>query len=79
MKNKPGRLDYRTPEKKPTHVAPPGVTFKPPLKPRRGLFVALLGVFAVWVGVLLTMYFVTVYPNRHHHEERGDAVKKPSP
>ena len=37
----------------------------PPLKPRRGLFVALLVIFVAWVVVLLGMYFKTVYPARH--------------
>ena len=36
-----------------------------PLKPRRGLFVLSLCVFAAWVGVLLWVYFTTVYPSRH--------------
>jgi hypothetical protein len=35
-----------------------------PLTPRPRLFVTLLVVFAVWVGVLVTMYFKTV---RSHH------------
>ena len=35
----------------------------PPLQPRRGLFIALLCVFALWVGVLLWMYFTkTTHP-----------------
>ncbi len=37
-----------------------------PLRARKKLFVALCGVFAIWVALLLTMYFVTVYPQRHH-------------
>lgn len=36
-----------------------------PLKPRRGLFVALCVVFALWMAVLLAMYFKSVYPLRH--------------
>ena len=38
---------------------------KPPLKPRRGLFVGLLVVFTIWVGILLYMFFTTVWPLRH--------------
>jgi hypothetical protein len=38
---------------------------KPPLKPRRGLFLGLLVVFAIWVGVLLYLFFTTVWPLRH--------------
>ena len=30
------------------------------MKPRKGLFVALMLVFAVWAGMLLTLYFTTV-------------------
>jgi len=36
-----------------------------PLKPRRGLFVLSLCAFAAWIGVLLWVYFTTVYPSRH--------------
>jgi hypothetical protein len=35
-----------------------------PLKPRPGLMVALLCVFAVWMGVLLWMYFTTTRPSQ---------------
>ena len=38
----------------------------PPLKPRRALFVFLSVLFGVWLIVLLTLYFATVYPQRHH-------------
>ena len=41
--------------------------FRPPLKPQPKLFVALLGVLGAWVGVLLTIYFVTVFPTRDRH------------
>ena len=62
--------DSRQTQKKPPQTAAPvGPTFKPPLKPRPGLFYAMLGLIGVWVGVLLTLYFVTVYPNRHHQVE----------
>lgn len=36
--------------------------FPPPLKPRKKLLIALAVAFAGWVGVLLTLYFTTVYP-----------------
>lgn len=36
-----------------------------PLKPLPTLFRVLLVGFAVWLGVLLTLYFKTVYPLRH--------------
>jgi hypothetical protein len=57
---------------------PAGPAFKPPLRPRPGLFYATLGMLGVWVGVLLTLYFVTVYPNRHHHVEPSVEEDKPS-
>lgn len=41
-------------------------TFLPPLKPVPKLFAALLVGFAIWLGVLLTLYFQTVYPLRRH-------------
>jgi hypothetical protein len=37
----------------------------PPLRPRRGLFIALLCVFALWVGVLVWMRFKTMQPIEH--------------
>ena len=33
---------------------------EPPLKPQKTLFVALLAIFVIWIGALLTMYFTTV-------------------
>ena len=53
-------LEYRSPEQaKPTPVvAPPRL-----LKPRRALFVAMLFVWAGWIGVLLWMYFRDVKPS----------------
>src|SRR5436309_4380947 len=39
----------------------PAVQFKPPLKPRRGLFLLLTAVFALWFGFLLYLYFKTEY------------------
>ena len=37
------------------------VHFLPPLRPRRGLFVALLIAFVVWIGFLMVLYFRTVH------------------
>jgi hypothetical protein len=50
---------------------PAGVEFNPPLKPHRGVFILLCVVLAVWVGVLLVMYFRTVYPQRHGGTGKG--------
>jgi hypothetical protein len=36
-----------------------------PLKPRLSLFFVLFALFLGWVGLLLAMYFKTVYPARH--------------
>ena len=41
--------------------APPAT----PLRPRPKLFIALLVLFAIWLGILLTLYFKTVYPLRY--------------
>jgi hypothetical protein len=41
--------------------APPAT----PLAPRPRLFIALLVLFAIWLGILLTLYFKTVYPLRY--------------
>jgi hypothetical protein len=67
MKKKADPLESRTTPKqaKQALVAP---VFKPPLKPRRGLFFALLGALALWIIGLLVLYFVTVYPTRKEHE-----------
>jgi hypothetical protein len=49
----------------PTTAAEQAFVRKPPLKPQRGLFLGLLVVFAIWVGLLLYMFFTTVWPLRH--------------
>lgn len=41
-----------------------------PLKPRKGLFVVLCAAFAVWVGLLTTLYFKTVYGRVDPHAHR---------
>ena len=41
------------------------VEFGPPLKPRKGLLIALSVLFALWFAFLLGLYFRTVYPHRH--------------
>jgi hypothetical protein len=51
---------------------PGGIWREPvPMKPRRGLLVTLLVVFALWVVLLLTMYFTTL--------RRPDAPRRPQP
>ena len=53
------------PASAPKGTAPAGEPFPPPLKPRRALFVWLILGFLIWVGVLVALYFKTVYPARH--------------
>jgi hypothetical protein len=50
-------------------VEPPsGIWREPiPMKPRKRLFLTLLIVLAVWVGILLTMYFTMVRPHHPPH------------
>jgi len=38
---------------------------KPPLEPHKRLFIGLMLIFAGWVGVLLWLFFTTVWPLRH--------------
>jgi len=47
--------------------APPAgpVGYSTDLKPRPRLLLVLSILFALWVALLLTMYFTTVYPIRH--------------
>ena len=56
---------------------PPPPEFPPPLKPRPRLFYGLLALLAVWVGILLVLYFTTVYPNRRPQPQAGDAPAAP--
>jgi hypothetical protein len=37
------------------------------IKPRKGLFILFCVVLAVWIAVLLLLYFSSVYPLRHPH------------
>ena len=71
--NKPSQKPHQTKAKPGAAADPesprgivPQPAFQPlPMKPRRGVFVALLSVFLVWVGVMLAMYVTTVRPRRH--------------
>jgi hypothetical protein len=42
----------------------------PGLKPRRGLFIALMVALAVWVGFLLVLYFTTEVPREKQQFKR---------
>ena len=54
-------------ESAPAPKAPDPSLFRAPFKPRPKLFVGLFCLLVVWVGVLLTLYFTTVYPQRGKH------------
>jgi hypothetical protein len=60
----PAKKTNRDP-KESAQATKPEDTFLPPLKPLPTLFKALIVGFALWLGVLLTLYFKTVYPLRH--------------
>jgi hypothetical protein len=55
------KADHAATERAPDRPAP---LFKPPLRPRPRLFYTMLGLVGVWVALLLTLYFVTVFPHR---------------
>ena len=46
----------------------PAPAFKPPLRPRRGLFIALLGLLVLWIVALVILYVRTVYPMEQKHQ-----------
>ena len=51
----------------PQPAAPPPrpITYTTALKPQRKALIILSILFALWVAVLLTLYFTTIYPHRH--------------
>jgi hypothetical protein len=58
------RASGRQEHKQPSSTAAPDFS-KPPLKPHPKLFIFLCILFGIWVCVLLTLFFATVYPFRH--------------
>ena len=50
-----------------------------PLKPRKGLFIILCIVMALWIAGLVTMYFTTVWPRRHAPPTREKDVEDHQP
>jgi hypothetical protein len=50
-----------------------------PMKRRKGLFLALMSVFVVWVGVMLGMYVMTVRPQRHFEPPPSPQSPPPPP
>ena len=72
-RGKPNKSSSRDPKE----TAPPATQGEPtcaPLKPHPRLFAALTVAFVVWLGVLFTLYFKTVYPLRH---STTDATTRP--
>ncbi len=51
-------LPYERPSK--------AISYTIALKPRPRLLLLFSLVLALWIGVLLTLYFKTVYPTRHN-------------
>jgi hypothetical protein len=47
------------------------------MKPHRGLFYALLGVFFIWIAFLVTLYFTTVYHKTDVHVEHATTEVAP--
>ena len=47
-------------------AAPPGpITYTTTLKPRPKLLLVLSILFALWIALLLVLYFTTIFPQRH--------------
>lgn len=49
----------------------PAPAFLPPMKPSRRMFLVGAGLVAIWLGTLLTLYFLTIYPNRAARRSPG--------
>ena len=49
--------------------------FRPPLKPQRTLLWIISAVMVIWVAILVTMYFVSVYPQRHGANAKPEHVE----
>lgn len=54
-------------------VSEPAPLFLPPLRPRKSLMIALGLILLIWMGILLAMYFRTVYPLRHENPRPAHA------
>lgn len=53
--------------------------FKPPLKPRRGLFYLFMGLFVLWLLALVAMFLTTVYPHPETDVHRRTGHVAPPP
>jgi hypothetical protein len=47
------------------------------MKPHRGLFYLLLGLFFIWIAFLVTLYFTTVYHKTDVHVEHATTEVAP--
>jgi hypothetical protein len=65
MKQRAAKESRSSPPTSESTEKPEAVQFLPPLKPRPVLFWVLSGVMAVWVALLVVMYFTTVRPQLH--------------
>jgi hypothetical protein len=66
--SKRGGERARAVSRDPKGSAPAGAVAEPvcqPLQRRPKLFAVLLISFVIWLGILLTLYFKTVYPMRY--------------
>lgn len=52
----------------------PALTPLPPFKPRPRVFFGLLAAIALWVCLLLGLYFLTVFPSRNAHRDASSSV-----
>lgn len=52
----------------------PALKALPPFKPRPRVFFGLLAALALWVCLLLGLYFLTVFPNRNAHRDASNPV-----
>jgi hypothetical protein len=75
MKRAGGQSGQKTPAKEALKKSEAEVVAATPLKRRPRLFVVLVIAFLIWLGVLLTLYFRTVYPIRHPARGVGVGAK----
>jgi hypothetical protein len=63
------RRERKPPDPKAPSTAPPAPSVPSvpvrPFKPHPILFAVMMLLFAIWVSILLILYFKTVYPHRH--------------
>jgi hypothetical protein len=61
-------------------ATPPQAISPPPLsKSRRGLLMMLAFLLALWIGMMVVMYFGTVYPRTHPPKPAASAAVDAKP